>query len=155
MDDQSFLKEAIAMAAANVERGGGPFGALIVKDGEVVGRGVNQVTKTNDPTAHAEVVAIRETCRNLGQFKLDGCVLYTSCEPCPMCLGAIYWAHISRIVYAAGKTDAAKAGFDDSFIYEQFAVGPQERSIPAKGISLKEAAEPFQRWQNLESRVEY
>lgn len=155
MDDQTFLKEAIAMAVANVEQGGGPFGALIVKDGQVIGRGVNRVTKSNDPTAHAEIVAIREACNSLGHFSLEGCVLYTSCEPCPMCLGAIYWSHISSIVFAAGKTDAARAGFDDSFIYEQFAVGAQDRAIPAKSIALKEAAEPFQRWQNLESRIEY
>ncbi|HSV88666.1 MAG TPA: nucleoside deaminase [Bacteroidales bacterium] len=155
MNDEFFLKKAIEMASANVLAGGGPFGAVIVKDGTIIGSGANQVTPTNDPTAHAEIIAIRNACQNTGHFRLDGCVLYTSCEPCPMCLGAIYWSHISKIVFAAGKADAARAGFDDSFIYEQFALGPLERSIPSKSIILKESSEPFQRWQNLESRVEY
>src|SRR5579864_1606998 len=117
--NESLIRQAIELAVENVRREGGPFGALVVKDGIVIATGVNQVTRNNDPTAHAEVVAIREACRVLGDFQLTGCDLYTSCEPCPMCLGAIFWARPSRVFYAATHTDAAAAGFDDSFIYEQ------------------------------------
>lgn len=155
MDDEKFIREALAMATANVKNGGGPFGALIVKDGKIIGRGVNQVTHNNDPTAHAEVVAIRDACKNIGCFRLDGCVIYTSCEPCPMCLGAIYWAHIDHVAYAATKADAAKAGFDDSFIYDEFALPHQQRSIPIQKIAMKEAAQPFDQWLKLENKTEY
>lgn len=155
MNDEKYLREAIAMAAANVKNGGGPFGALIVRNGEVIGRGVNHVACDNDPTAHAEVMAIRDACKNIGDFRLDGCVIYTSCEPCPMCLGAIYWAHLDRIIFAATKADAAKAGFDDSFIYDEFALTLERRSIPIQELAIKEAAEPFQQWLKLENKTEY
>ncbi len=155
MNDEQFLREAVTMAAANVNDGGGPFGALIVRNGKIIGRGVNQVTHHHDPTAHAEVLAIRDACKNIGDFKLDGCVIYTSCEPCPMCLGAIYWAHLDRIVFAATKLDAAKAGFDDSFIYDEFALTLGRRSIPIQKLAIKEAAEPFLQWLKLENKTEY
>src|SRR5947199_2450909 len=126
-----FMRRAIALALENVHSGsGGPFAALIVKDGHIVAEGTNRVTRTNDPTAHAEVVAIREACRVLGDFQLPGCDLYTSCEPCPMCLGAIFWARPARVFFAATHDDAAAAGFDDSFIYRQIAVPHAQRSIP-------------------------
>ena len=143
------------MASDNVLAGGGPFGAIIVKDGNIIGTGANKVTPTNDPTAHAEIVAIRDACKNIGDFRLFGCVLYTSCEPCPMFLGAIYWAHISRIVYAASKDDAANAGFDDSFIYEQFALEPKNRSIETINLTLNESNTPFETWKRLETKIEY
>lgn len=155
MDDEKFIREALAMATANVKNGGGPFGALIVKDGKIIGRGVNQVAHSNDPTAHAEVVAIRDACKNINDFKLDGCVIFTSCEPCPMCLGAIYWAHLDRIVFAATKADAAKAGFDDSFIYDEFTLPHEHRKIPIQKIILKEAAEPFEHWIRLDNKTKY
>ena len=143
------------MAAENVLAGGGPFGAIIVKDGEIIGMGANKVTPSSDPTAHAEIVAIRDACKNIGDFRLNGSVLYTSCEPCPMCLGAIYWAHIERIVYAANKNDAANAGFDDSFIYEQFALPSSQRSIKAVNLRMTDSCLPFETWKRLESKIEY
>ncbi len=155
MNDEKYLREAIAMAKANVKNGGGPFGALIVKDGSVIGRGVNQVAHNNDPTAHAEMMAIRDACKNINDFRLYGCVIYTSCEPCPMCLGAIYWAHIDRIVFAATKDDASKAGFDDSFIYDEFSLAHEQRSIPMQKMVLREAAEPFEQWLKLENKTKY
>ncbi|HAK00454.1 MAG TPA: tRNA-specific adenosine deaminase [Bacteroidales bacterium] len=155
MNDEFFLSKAIAMAAENVLAGGGPFGAIIVKDGEIIGMGANKVTPSSDPTAHAEIVAIRDACKNIGDFRLNGSVLYTSCEPCPMCLGAIYWAHIERIVYAANKNDAANAGFDDSFIYEQFALPSSQRSIKAVNLRMTDSCLPFETWKRLESKIEY
>lgn len=155
MNDEKYLREAIAMAAANVKNGGGPFGALIVRNDEVIGRGVNHVAYDNDPTAHAEVMAIRDACKNINDFRLDGCVIYTSCQPCPMCLGAIYWAHLDRIVFAASKSDAAKAGFDDSFIYDEFSLAHEQRAIPIHKMLVKEAAEPFEQWLKLENKTEY
>src|SRR5882757_1474881 len=125
-----FLLHAIELAVENVRRGGGPFGALVVKDGIVIATGANQVTRTHDPTAHAEIVAIREACRVLGDFQLDGCDVYSSCEPCPMCLGALYWARPARIFFAASHEEAAAAGFDDSLIYREIQVSHSERSIP-------------------------
>jgi len=121
-----FLQRAIALAAGNARTSaGGPFGAVVVKDGVVIGEGVNQVTAHHDPTAHAEVLAIREACRKLGVFQLPGCELYTSCEPCPMCLGAIYWARVDRVYFAATQQQAAEAGFDDAFIYQQIPLAPR------------------------------
>ena len=143
------------MAAENARHGGGPFGALIVKDGMVVGKGVNRVVETDDPTAHAEVVAIRDACRNAGAFRLDGCVIYTSCEPCPMCLGAIYWAHLDHIVFAATKDDASRCGFDDSFIYEEMALALEHRSIPVKRVEIENALEPFEDWSRLDNKTQY
>lgn len=143
------------MALANVERGGGPFGAVVVKDGVVIASGANQVTRTNDPTAHAEVVAIREACRVLGDFQLSGCDLYSSCEPCPMCLGAIFWARPSRVFFAATHDDAAAAGFDDSFIYAQIQVPHAERSIPMIQVADEESTRPFERWVSRVDKKEY
>ncbi|RME03422.1 MAG: nucleoside deaminase [Planctomycetota bacterium] len=150
------MKEAIELALRNVvEKRGGPFGAVVVKDGVIVGRGTNQVTASKDPTAHAEIVAIRQACQNLGVFHLDGCEIYTSCEPCPMCLAAIYWAHLHKIYYANTKEDAAEIGFDDQFIYDEFAKSLDSRKIPAIQIMREEALEAFRYWENQEDKVEY
>jgi guanine deaminase len=150
-----FIQQAIQMAIENVSREGGPFAALVVKDGVVIASGCNQVTRTNDPTAHAEVVAIREACRVLDDFQLTGCELYCSCEPCPMCLGAIFWARPERVYFAATHADAAAAGFDDTFIYEQIAVPQSERSIPMIHVVDPGSAGPFEAWVNHPRREEY
>jgi tRNA(Arg) A34 adenosine deaminase TadA len=134
---------------------GGPFGAVIVKDGRIVGEGWNRVTSTNDPTAHAEVVAIREACRALGTFKLDGAVLYTSCEPCPMCLAATYWARIGRIVYANSRADAAAIGFDDDFLYREIPLPLEARSIPIVRALAGEAIRVFEDWAAKPDRIAY
>lgn len=149
------MRQAIDLAVENVRRGGGPFGALVVKDGIVIATGANQVTRTNDPTAHAEIVAIREACRVLGAFQLHGCDLYTSCEPCPMCLGAIYWARPERVFFAATQSDAAAAGFDDSFIYRQIELPHSERSIPMTRVIHERSTRPFEDWVNLSDKREY
>jgi len=151
----AFIKQAIELAAANVAKGGGPFGAIVVRDGVAIATGVNQVTRNNDPTAHAEVVAIREACRVLGDFQLSGCELYSSCEPCPMCLGAIFWARPSRVYFAATHADAAAAGFDDTFIYEQIAVLHSERDIPMIQVVDEDSSLPFERWVNRADKTEY
>jgi len=150
-----FMKKAINLAKRSVAKGGGPFGALIVKDGEVVAQGSNCVTLHNDPTAHAEVSTIRKACKKLGTFDLSGCEIYTSCEPCPMCLAAIYWAHIGKIYYGCTKHDAKDIGFDDSFIYEQIELKSEKRSIPATNILHKEALEAFRMWDEKEDKTEY
>ncbi|CCH52316.1 CMP/dCMP deaminase zinc-binding protein [Fibrisoma limi BUZ 3] len=156
MTDEDFLREAIRLAREGMHTGqGGPFGSVVVKDGQIVGRGSNQVTSTNDPTAHAEVVAIRDACRNLGTFQLEGCTLYASCEPCPMCLGAIYWARPDRIVYGAFHSDAAKAGFDDQFIYEEIEKPREQRHIPMTQLLRDEADAVFQEWQASEGKTLY
>ncbi|MFO7979032.1 MAG: nucleoside deaminase [Bacteroidales bacterium] len=155
-EDQKFLQMAIAMAEDNVkENQGGPFGAVIVKEGQVIGRGINRVTQTNDPTAHAEITAIRDACNQAGDFSLDGSVIYSSCEPCPMCLGAIYWARISRIVFASSNVDAAAAGFDDSFIYKQIPLPIHLRSIPTIKLDLMGHLSPFEAWEALEQKTRY
>ena len=142
-----FMQEAIRLSIANVEQGnGGPFGAVIVKDNKIIARGVNKVTSNNDPTAHAEVVAIREACKILNTFQLDGCEIYTSCEPCPMCLGAIYWARPDKLFYANSKEDATKIRFDDQFIYEEIARPVAERKLFTKQILRDEALEAFDKW---------
>jgi len=143
------------LAVTNVDQGGGPFGAVVVKDGVVIATGVNQVTRNNDPTAHAEVVAIRAACQALGDFQLSGCDLYSSCEPCPMCLGAIFWARPSRVFFAATAADAAAAGFDDHFIYEQIAVPHSERTIPMMQVADEESCRPFERWVSRADKKEY
>ncbi len=154
--DEKFLREAIRLARNGMTTGqGGPFGAVIVKDGQIVGRGCNQVTYTNDPTAHAEVVAIRDACRKLNTFQLPGCTLYASCEPCPMCLGAIYWARPARIVYGAFHSDAAGAGFDDQFIYDQLDKPREQRHIPMHQLLRNEANVVFQEWVDMEKRIAY
>jgi len=142
-----FLRRAIALAVKNVETGnGGPFGAVIVREGEVVAEAGNSVFTTNDPTAHAEVNAIRAACRKLAVFRLDGCTLYTSSEPCPMCLAACYWAHLDRIFYAANAEDAARAGFDDAFLYRELALPMSERTLPAEELLREEAQVSFAAW---------
>ncbi len=153
--DIKFMREAISIAEKSVKNGGGPFGAVIVKDGEIVAQGNNCVTLNNDPTAHAEVSTIRKACEKLKTFDLSGCVIYSSCEPCPMCLAAIYWAHIDKIYYGCTKTDAKDIGFDDSFIYEEIALKPEERSIPAKIILHEEAISAFRMWEEKEDKIEY
>jgi len=151
----SFLKQVIDLAVENVHRDGGPFAALVVKDGVVIATGANQVTRANDPTAHAEMVAIREACRVLGDFQLSGCDFYTSCEPCPMCLGALYWARPARVFFAATHEDAARAGFDDAFIYEQLDLPYPERSIRMVHVSGDGATRPFEAWKAKGDKTEY
>ena len=150
------MQRAIALATENVLSGaGGPFAALVVRDGEVVATGVNLVTATNDPTAHAEVVAIRAACKALGKFQLTGCAVYTSCEPCPMCLGALYWARCDAIFYGNSAADAAAAGFDDSFLYEEVRRPIDQRSIPMKRLLAGEAIESFNTWRAQTDKIEY
>ena len=149
------MEQAIDLAAANVRRGGGPFAALVVKDGVVIASGANRVTLANDPTAHAEVVAIREACRALGGFQLAGCEVYSSCEPCPMCLGALYWARPARVFFAATARDAAAAGFDDAFIYRQIQTPHAERSIPMIHLRNALAAQPFEEWARNPDKRSY
>lgn len=154
--DDDFLREAIQLARDGMMTGrGGPFGAVIVRNGEIVGRGSNQVTSTNDPTAHAEVVAIRDACQRLGTFQLEGCTLYASCEPCPMCLGAIYWSRPDRIVYGSFHSDAAGAGFDDQFIYEEIEKPREERHIPMQQTLRDEAIAVFREWVAFDKRIHY
>jgi guanine deaminase len=151
-----FMKQAIELATENVISGrGGPFGAVVVRDGKVIATGVNQVTATNDPTAHAEVTAIREACRVLEDFALSGCVMYTSCEPCPMCLAAIQWARMDAIFYSATAQDAAAAGFDDAFLYEEIRKPISERRVPEQQLLGERGNESFDVWRSLMSRVEY
>lgn len=149
------MREAIALSEQSMRGGGGPFGAVIVKEGRIIARGTNSVTLLNDPTAHAEVSAIRAACAGAGVFKLDGCEIYTSCEPCPMCLGAIYWAGIERIYYGNTRQDAARIGFGDSFIYDEIALAPQQRRIPAVNMLRREASAGFDMWRQKEDKVEY
>ncbi len=149
------MSRAIALSIENVKRGGGPFGAVIVKDGEIVAEGFNQVTVLNDPTAHAEVTAIRNASKIMGGFDLSGCVIYTSCEPCPMCLGAIYWAHLDEIYYANTKADAHKIGFSDQFIYEEIERPIAERAVPTMQMMNREALAAFEDWSKSEDKIEY
>lgn len=152
----TFMRRAIALARSSASTlTGGPFGAVIVRGDEIIAEGSNQVTGSNDPTAHAEVVAIREACRRIGSFQLEGCILYASCEPCPMCLGAIYWARLERVYYAATHTDAAAAGFDDSLIYSEISLQPAARSIPMIQTLADEGVEPFHVWSATEGKVRY
>lgn len=153
--DREIMQRAIDLAAESVRNGGGPFGAVVVKDGKVIAESANSVTPDNDPTAHAEVNAIRLACKKLGTFMLDGCEIYASCEPCPMCLGAIYWAHIKTIYYAGTRSDAAKAGFDDDFIYREINIDPEKRSVPAFNFMPNEGAAVFKLWLDKEDRTNY
>ena len=150
-----FMRRAMALAHENIRAGGGPFAALVVKDGRVVAEGVNQVTATNDPTAHAEIVAIRAACEALAAFQLTGCDLYTSCEPCPMCLGAIYWARPARVFYAATARDAADAGFDDAFIYDEIKLLPSSRRIPMNELLRGEGLTIFDTWLAKTDKTTY
>jgi len=153
---KKFMQEAINLAMENVKSGkGGPFGAVIVKDNKIIARGSNSVTSTNDPTAHAEVVAIRNACKQLESFQLDDCEIYTSCEPCPMCLGAIYWARPKKIYFACTKKDAADVNFDDSFIYQEIPLPIEKRSIPTLQLMRDEAVKVFTAWKEKEDKIEY
>lgn len=154
--DDSFMRTAIALATENVRSGaGGPFGAVIVQDGKVLATGVNKVTATNDPTAHAEVTAIRAACQALGSFELRGCVIYSSCEPCPMCLTAILWARCDALYFANTAADAADAGFDDSYFYHQVARPFGERDLHTQNVLREAALESFDAWRSLTDKVEY
>ena len=154
-DDGRFMQMAIDLSVINIEEGGGPFGAVIVRDGKLIAKGANRVVLNNDPTAHAEVVAIRNACQALGTFDLSGCTVYTSCEPCPMCLSALYWAGIERICYANTKRDAAAIDFDDSFIYDQLRLDYDDRSIHCEHFMRNEALGAFRRWADKVDKVEY
>ena len=151
----NYMQEAIALANRNIENGGGPFGALIVRMGEIVGRGGNQVTMLNDPTAHAEVMAIRDATKTLGTYNLSDCVLYTTCEPCPMCMGAIYWARISHVYYGNNRKDAANIGFDDELIYRELALPINQRSVLMEPLLSEDAISTFKRWQEMPDKKEY
>ncbi len=156
VEHQKFMKEAIRLSKEGMESNqGGPFGCVIVKDGHIIGRGNNKVSSTNDPTAHAEVVAIRDACANVGHFQLDDCIVYTSCEPCPMCLGAIYWARPKQIFFACSREDAANINFDDDFIYKEINVPVGERSIPSEQIMQTEGVQVFKAWQNKQDKTLY
>jgi len=154
--DKKFMQQAINMAEKGMDsKAGGPFGCVIVKDGKIIAEGHNEVTSTNDPTAHAEVVTIRKACKTLNSFQLDDCVIYTSCEPCPMCLGAIYWARPKQVFYACNKVDAAKINFDDQFIYEELDKGIDNRSITFTPILRDQAIKVFEKWGSMSDKTEY
>jgi guanine deaminase len=151
-----FMRRAIALATENVRSGsGGPFGAVIVRDGSIIGEGANSVTRDNDPTAHGEVRAIRAACQKLGVFSLQGSEIYTSCEPCPMCLAAVYWAHIDRIWFGNTSADAARADFDDAFLYREIALPPEQRAIPSAILLRDQAWESFQLWLDTPNKTPY
>jgi len=153
---EQFMKRAIELSQSNMEKGvGGPFGAVVVKDGKIIGEGWNKVTSNNDPTAHAEVEAIRQACKNIQNFDLTSCEIYTSCEPCPMCLSAIYWARISKIYFANTKTDAAKIQFDDAFIYQEIPKAIEARKIPMQQLLHKEALHVFSLWDSKQDKIRY
>ena len=149
------MERAIALSLESVKSGGGPFGAVIIKNNEIISEGMNRVTKNNDPTAHGEIVAIRNACKNLNNFSLKGCELYTSCEPCPMCLSAIYWSRIDKIYYANTRDDAKKIDFDDSLIYSELTKKIKERKIPTTQLMRDEALQGFKLWKNTENKVKY
>jgi tRNA(Arg) A34 adenosine deaminase TadA len=153
--DRKFMLDAIELSKQNINEGGGPFGAVIVKEGQIIATGANRVTDENDPTAHAEVKAIREACKKLKTFDLSGCTIYTSCEPCPMCLGAIYWAHINKVYYGNNKSDARNIGFDDSFIYDELELPINQRRVEFIQLLPDEAIKAFQQWDLKEDKLEY
>lgn len=154
-EDKGHMRLAIRLATESVRKGGGPFGAVIVKNGEVIAASSNRVTLDNDPTAHAEVCAIREACKKLNTFDLTGCTLYASCEPCPMCLASMYWAHIDHYFYGNDKDDAKAIDFDDAFIYEEFAKSPENRTMPREQMLREEAIVTFQEWSKKDDKIEY
>jgi len=154
-EHEKFMRKAIALSVRNVKKGGGPFGAVIVKEGKIIATGVNHVTGSNDPTAHAEILAIRKASKKLHNFSLEGCTIYTSCEPCPMCLGAIYWAHLDKIYYGNTKAEARDIGFDDSFIYDEISLKPEQRKVETHHLLADEAAEAFELWKDKEDKIEY
>jgi guanine deaminase len=154
--ENPFMARAIQLSIDNVNSGrGGPFGAVVVKDGAIIAEGMNLVTYTNDPTAHAEMLAIREACKKLGAFDLEGCEIYSSCEPCPMCLGAIYWARLSRIYFANADADASKIGFDDSLIYRELAQPHSQRKIPMIQMMREQALAAFRAWESKTDKIVY
>lgn len=155
MNQDELMREAIRLASANVDNGGGPFGAVIARGGEIIATGVNRVTANCDPTAHAEVSAIRAAAQKLGTFNLSGCEIYSSCEPCPMCLGAIYWARLDRLFYGNTKADAARIGFDDAFIYKELALPLAERTLRAEQLLGKEAIATFEAWEQKTDKTPY
>jgi guanine deaminase len=154
-DDERWLAEAVALATANVAEGGGPFGAVIVRDGVALGIGQNRVTRDNDPTAHAEVQAIRAACQAIGDFALPGATVYSSCEPCPLCLAACLWSRVARVVYAANRDDATRAGFDDSLFYELIATDRDTWPMPVEANPIATSSEPMDAWLERPSRIEY
>lgn len=155
MKKEELMRKAIELSIENVKNGGGPFGAVIARDGEIIATGVNRVTAQHDPTAHAEVSAIRSAAAKLETFNLSGCEIYTSCEPCPMCLGAIYWARLDKIYYANNKTDAKDIGFDDSFIYDELSLPRDKRKLPAENLLREEAIKAFMQWEKMDDKIEY
>lgn len=155
MTKEELMREAIRLSVDNVHNGGGPFGAVIAREGKIVATGVNRVTPDCDPTAHAEVSAIRAACKELGTFDLSGCEIYSSCEPCPMCLGAIYWARLDKLYFGNNKHDAAEIGFDDAFIYEELDLKPADRRLPSEVLLPDEAIAAFNDWKNKADKVEY
>ncbi len=156
MNHKNYMDEAVKAALKGIHANeGGPFGCIVVKDGEIIGRGNNKVTSTNDPTAHAEIIAIREACKYLDSFQLDDCIVYTSCEPCPMCLGAIYWARPKKVFYACNQQDAAEIGFDDEFIYKEIPLPYEKRSIPFEQCARDSALKAFRQWSEKEDKIEY
>lgn len=154
-EDARFMEMAIHLSEENIDNGGGPFGAVIVKNGEVIATGTNRVVPNSDPTAHAEVMAIRSACEKLGTFQLDGCTVYSSCEPCPMCLSALYWAGVDRICYGNTKDDAKAINFDDSFIYDQLELAYEDRSIKCEHFMRNNALRAFRKWKDKEDKIEY
>ena len=150
-----FMSRAIELSIESVKSGGGPFGSVIIKNNEIISEGMNRVTKNNDPTAHGEIIAIRNACKSLNDFSLKGCELYTSCEPCPMCLSAIYWSRIDKIYYANTRDDAKKIDFDDSFIYSELTKKNEERVIPTTQLMRDEALQGFTLWEKTENKVKY
>ncbi len=155
-DKTKFMQEAVKTALKGMNNNeGGPFGCVVVKDGKIIGKGNNKVTSTNDPTAHAEVMAIREACKHLNSFQLEGCEIYTSCEPCPMCMGAIYWARPDRVYYGSTQSDATNIGFADEFIYKEIALPNSDRSIPFEQIGHEIALNAFKKWTEKEDKTEY
>lgn len=155
MDELDFMRRAIALSRESVETGGGPFGAVVVLDGAIVGEGANRVVPDGDPTAHAEVVAIRDACRRLGTHVLEGAVVYTSCEPCPMCLAAVWWARVGEVVYANDRRGAAAIGFDDQAIYDEVTRPLEDRVLPLRRLAAEEAAEVFRLWEEKDDKVRY
>ncbi len=155
MNDIDFMNRAIELSINNIKNNGGPFGCVIVHNNKIIAEGVNRVTSNNDPTAHAEIVAIRDACKKLDTFNLQGTQLYTSCEPCPMCLSAMYWAHIDKIFYGNSRNDAAKINFDDKFIYDEFKVKMSHRKIPLVQLSSDYAIKAFKLWEEEENKIRY
>lgn len=155
MTNEELMRKAIELSIENVANGGGPFGAVIARNGEIIATGVNRVTANNDPTAHAEVSAIRAAAEKIGRFDLSDCEIFTSCEPCPMCLGAIYWARLNKIYFANNKTDAKNIGFDDSFIYDELALPRDQRHLSAEEMMRNEAIKAFEAWTQKTDKIEY